>query len=86
MGAKREQATFGFCPSLWDPHATMPAALLAASSPPEAALEPCLPSATRFRNPIRELHDVDSTPHPPEIQIRLGLESPSSFRQARAAD
>ena len=35
---------------------------------PERDSNPCLPSATRFFNPIGQLDDVDSTPHlPPDL-------------------
>jgi len=65
MGAKREQTTFGFCPS---PRILTPRCPLCSPRPRRRRQQhsnPCLPSATRFHNLIGQLHDVDPTPHLP---------------------
>jgi len=43
---------------------------------------PCLLSATRFLNPIDQLHDVDSTPHPSGFKFGWNF---SPFRRPRGA-
>jgi hypothetical protein len=51
---------------------------------PQRDSNPCLPSATRFLNLIGELHDVDSTPHPPGFKFGSDFSPPQTSPRARS--